>query len=98
VVEVTRVDPKELGKESKLIASESLESHWAKGSRETDRRREDEMMGNESKYHRSHANIYSIECRTGDESGGRSGLDRGRSHRGEGFIGSKNSLVSLISE
>jgi hypothetical protein len=34
------------------------------------------MMGNENKYHRSDANIYSIECRTREESGGCSGLER----------------------
>jgi hypothetical protein len=56
------------------------------------------MMGNESKCHQSDANIYSIECRTGDESGGCSGLERDKSHKAEGSMGSKNNLVSLISE
>jgi hypothetical protein len=40
VVEVARFDGKELGKESELIASECLEGHWEKGSRETERRTE----------------------------------------------------------
>jgi hypothetical protein len=31
---------------------------------------EDEIMGNERKYHRSDANTYSIDCRTGEDSGG----------------------------
>jgi hypothetical protein len=56
------------------------------------------MMGNENKYHRSDANIYSIECGTGNESDGCGGLERGRNHKAEGSIGSKNGLVSLISE
>jgi hypothetical protein len=56
------------------------------------------MMGYESKDHRKYANMYSIDCRTGDESGSRSGLERGRSHKAEGLIGSENGLVSLISE
>jgi hypothetical protein len=42
--------------------------------------------------------MYSIDCRAGDESGGCSGLERGRSYKAEGLIGSKNGLVSLISE
>jgi hypothetical protein len=36
-VEVARVDGKELGKESESIASEGLQGHCEKGSRETDR-------------------------------------------------------------
>jgi hypothetical protein len=43
-------------------------------------------------------NMYSIDSRAGDESGGCSGLERRRSHKVEGPIGSKNGLVSLISE
>jgi hypothetical protein len=65
---------------------------------ETYRGREDEMMRNESQYPRSDAYIYSIKCGTGDESGGCKGLERGRSHKAEESIGSKNGLVSLISE
>jgi hypothetical protein len=57
-VEASRVDGKELGKESVSIASEGLEGHWEKGSRETHRGREDEMIGNESNLHRNDANIY----------------------------------------
>jgi hypothetical protein len=51
------------------------------------------MMENEGKYHRMDANMYSIDCKTGDESGGCSGLERGRSHKAEGLIGSKNARV-----
>jgi hypothetical protein len=98
VVEAARVDRKELQKESESTASECLEGHWEKGIRETDRGREVEMMRNEGKDHRMDANMYSIDCRTGDESGGSSGLERGRSHKAEGLIGSKNGPVSLISE
>jgi hypothetical protein len=54
------------------------------GHRETDRRREDAMMRNESEDHRRYTNIYSIDCRTGEESDDRSGLERGRSHEVEG--------------
>jgi hypothetical protein len=43
-------------------------------------------------------NMYSIDCRAGDESEGRTGLERGRSHKAERLIGSRNGLVSLISE
>jgi hypothetical protein len=68
------------------------------GHGETDRGREHEMMGNESKDHRKDANIYSIERRTGDEFGGCSGLERGRSHKSEVLIGNTNDSVSLISE
>jgi hypothetical protein len=37
-----------------------------KGSRETDAGREDQLIPNGSRYHRTEANIYSIECRTGN--------------------------------
>jgi hypothetical protein len=67
---MARVDRKEFGKESELIAWEGLEGHWETGSPERHRRTEDDMMGNESKYHRSDTKIHLIECRTGDESGG----------------------------
>jgi hypothetical protein len=98
VVEVVRVDRKELEKESELVASQGLEGHWGKGSPGTDRGTEDEMMGNERKYHRSDVKIYPIECRLIDESGGCSGLERGRSHKAERLIESKNGFVSLISD
>jgi hypothetical protein len=68
------------------------------GNGETDRGREGEMMQNENKDHRKDANMSSIDCRTGEESGGRNGLERGRSYKAEGLIGSKNGLVSLISD
>jgi hypothetical protein len=64
---------------------------WGKGSRERHRGREDEMMENESKYHRWDGNIYSIECETGDESLGCSGLKGRRSHKPEGLIRRKSS-------
>jgi hypothetical protein len=55
-----------------------------------DRGRDDEMMENENKYHRNDANIYSIECRTGDESGDGSGLERGRRNKAERSIVNKS--------
>jgi hypothetical protein len=63
VAEAVRVDGKELGKESELIASEGLDRHWVIGRKaarrrrdgETDRGSEDEMMENESRYHRNDA-------------------------------------------
>jgi hypothetical protein len=45
------------------------------------------MMGNESKDHRTDANIYSIECRTGGEAGGCSGVSGMRSQKAEGALG-----------
>jgi hypothetical protein len=68
------------------------------GDGEVDRGREDAIMRNESQDHRRYANVYSIERRTGEESGGCSDLERGRSHKAEGSIVSENGLVSLISE
>jgi hypothetical protein len=68
------------------------------GDGETDSGREDAMMRNESEDHRRYANMYSIERRTGEESGGCSDLERRRSHKAEGSIVSENHLVSLISE
>jgi hypothetical protein len=44
VVEVERVDGKELGKESESIASEGRERDWEKGIRATERRTERGMM------------------------------------------------------
>jgi hypothetical protein len=40
-------------------------------------------MGNESRYHRTKANIYSIECRSGGESSGCSGVSGRRSQKAE---------------
>jgi hypothetical protein len=60
------------------------------GNGETDRGRDDEMTGNESKYHQMDANMYSGKCRRGDESGGCSDLERGRSHKARGSIVSKS--------
>jgi hypothetical protein len=95
VVEATRADGKELGKESESLVSEGLEDQCEKGIREMDRRREDEMMGNESKCHRRDAKIYSIERRTGDKSGGCSALERGRSHKAEGSSVSESGSVHI---
>jgi hypothetical protein len=95
VAEVARVDSKELGKESESIGSEAPENHWEKGSRETHKGREDEMMGNESKCHRRDANKYSIECRTGDESGGCSGFESLSSRKAEALIASKTARVDI---
>jgi hypothetical protein len=60
---------------------------------ETDRGRKDATMRNESKDHRKYANMYLIDCRTGEESSGSSGLERGRRDKSEGPIGSENGLV-----
>jgi hypothetical protein len=49
---------------------QNVEEGIRETERETDRGKEDEMMENESKYDGSETNIYSIEYRTGDESGG----------------------------
>jgi hypothetical protein len=59
------------------------------GGREADRWRKDELMANVSRYHGTEANIYSIECRTGDESSAYGGLERQRNHKAKGLIGSK---------
>jgi hypothetical protein len=61
--------------------------------RETDREREDAMMRNESKDHRKYVNMYSIECRMGEESSGSSGLERGRRDKAGESIGSEDGLV-----
>jgi hypothetical protein len=72
-----------------------MEQKVEEGSRETDWRREDGLMGNESKYHRLKAHIYSIKCRTGDESGGCSRLEGRRSYKAEGLIGRKSGWVHI---
>jgi hypothetical protein len=43
------------------------------------------MTGNESKCYRRDANMYSIECRTREKSGGGSGLEGRRSHKAKGL-------------
>jgi hypothetical protein len=101
VVEAARVEGKDLEKEFESIASESLEGQWVIGRKvarrrrdgETDKGGEDATMRNESKDHRKNANTYSIDCRTGEESGGCSGLERGRRDKAGGSIGSENGLV-----
>jgi hypothetical protein len=60
------------------------------GSPETDAGREDQLMPNGSKHRRTEANIYLIECRTGGEAGGCSGLEGQRTHMAEGTIGRKD--------
>jgi hypothetical protein len=67
-----------------------------KGSLEVDRRREDEMMGNESKGHRRDANVYSVECRAGDESGCCGDLSRPRSYKSKGLIVNTSGWASFI--
>jgi hypothetical protein len=52
--------------------------------------REDQLMPNGSKYHRTEANMYSIECRNGGEAGGCSGFEGQRSHKAERAIGRKS--------
>jgi hypothetical protein len=101
VVEAPRVEGKDLEKEFESIASEGLEGHWAIGKkaarrrrdRETDRRRKDATMRNESKDHRKYANMYRMDCRTGEESSESSGLERGRRDKAGGSIGSEDGLV-----
>jgi hypothetical protein len=51
---------------------------------ERDRGTDDEMMGNESKYHRRDAKIYSIESRTVDEFSDCSVLEGGEAIRQKG--------------
>jgi hypothetical protein len=53
-------------------------------------------MPNGSKCHRPEANIYSIECRTGGEAGGCSGLKRRRSQKAEGVIERKSDWCNFI--
>jgi hypothetical protein len=43
---------------------------------------EDQLFPNENKYHRTEANIHSIESRTGKEAGGFGGLEGRRSQKG----------------
>jgi hypothetical protein len=45
------------------------------------------------KGHRKYVNMYSIECRTGEESSGSSVLDRGRRDKAGGSIKNENGLV-----
>jgi hypothetical protein len=67
-----------------------MDQKLEEGSRETEGWREDELMVNESQYHRREANIYSIAFRTGGESGSCSGLEGGRSRKAAGLIGRKS--------
>jgi hypothetical protein len=61
--------------------------------RETDRGRKDATMRNESKDHPKDANMYLMDCRTGEESSGSSGLERGRREKARESIGSEDGLV-----
>jgi hypothetical protein len=45
------------------------------------------MMGSENKYHRTEANVYSIECRIGGEAHGYSGLEGRRSEKAQRVTG-----------
>jgi hypothetical protein len=60
---------------------------------ETDRGREDAAMRNESKEHRKDANMYSIDCRTGEESSGSSCLERGKRDKAGRSIEYEDGLV-----
>jgi hypothetical protein len=71
-------------------AEPSIRAARRRRDRETDRGGEDATMRNESKNHRKYANIYSMGCRTGEES---CGLERGRRDKAGGSIGSKDGLV-----
>jgi hypothetical protein len=101
VVEESRVEGKDLEKEFEPIASEGLEGHWIIGRKRarrqrdggTDRGREDATMRNESKDHRKYANMYSMDFRTGEESSGSSGLERGRRDKAGGSIEYEDDLV-----
>jgi hypothetical protein len=64
---------------------------WRDG--ETDRGRKDATMRNESKDHRKYANMCSMDCRTGEESSGGSGLERGRRDKAGVSIGNEDGLV-----
>jgi hypothetical protein len=60
---------------------------WEEVSQETERQRDgesgkDAMMQNESRDHRKYVNMYSIDCRTGEESSGSSGLERRITEKG----------------
>jgi hypothetical protein len=56
-------------------------------------RGEDATMRNESKDHRKDANMYSIDCRTGEKSSGSSGLERGRRDKAGESIVNEDGLV-----
>jgi hypothetical protein len=56
---------------------------------------EDQLMQNGSKYHRTEASMYSIECKSGGEAGGRSRLERRRSEKAEGAIGKKSAWFHI---
>jgi hypothetical protein len=60
------------------------------------RRQEDELIGSETKYHRTEADIYSIKCRIGGEAGGYSGVSGGRRHAAEAAIRKKNGWLRFI--
>jgi hypothetical protein len=45
---------------------------------------EDQLVANGNKQHRTQVNIYSMDCRTGGEAGGFSGLDGRRGQNAEG--------------
>jgi hypothetical protein len=47
----------------------------------------------EMKDHRKYANVYLIDCRTGEEFSGSNGLERGRRDKAGGSIGSEDGLV-----
>jgi hypothetical protein len=55
-------------------------------------------MRNESKDPRIYANMELIDCRTGEESNGSSGFERGRRDKARGSIVSEDGLVRLILE
>jgi hypothetical protein len=101
VVEAPRVESKDLEKEFELIASKGLEGDWVIGRKaarrqrdgEKDRGREDATMRSENKDHRKYANMDSMDWRTGEESSGSSGLERGRRDKAGGPIEGEDGLV-----
>jgi hypothetical protein len=56
---------------------------------------ENQLLSNGNKSHRRETNIYSTECRPGDEAGGRSDLEVRRSHEVERLIESKSGWVDI---
>jgi hypothetical protein len=71
---------------TKYLKAWTIDQKVEEGIRETDRGRQDEIMGNEKKYDGTEANIYLVECRTGEEADGWSGLGRRRIHKAESLI------------
>jgi hypothetical protein len=59
-------------------------------------RQENELMWNESQYHRTEANVDSIECRTKGEAGGCGGVSARRSQKVKGRLGERMAGRDLL--